>query len=46
VRADQSGTGSGLGLAIVRELCEEYGGRVELSRATLGGLRVELKLPC
>jgi signal transduction histidine kinase len=45
VRADQSGTGSGLGLAIVRELCEEYGGRVELSRATLGGLRVELRLP-
>jgi len=45
VRADESGTGSGLGLAIVRELCEEYGGRVELAQANLGGLRAELRLP-
>jgi signal transduction histidine kinase len=45
VRADESGTGSGLGLAIVRELAEEYGGRIELGRAALGGLRAELHLP-
>jgi signal transduction histidine kinase len=45
VRADESGTGSGLGLAIVRELAHVYGGRIELARATLGGLRATLTLP-
>jgi signal transduction histidine kinase len=45
VSADESGAGSGLGLAIVSELCEVYGGRIELGRAALGGLRAELSLP-
>jgi hypothetical protein len=29
----------------VSELCEVYGGRIELGRAALGGLRAELSLP-
>ena len=45
VRADQSTPGSGLGLAIARDLAELYGGRLTLGRATLGGLRAELRLP-
>jgi signal transduction histidine kinase len=45
VRADESGHGSGLGLAIVRDLVELYAGTIALSVSTLGGLRVELRLP-
>lgn len=45
VRADQSAPGSGLGLGIVRDLAEVYGGTITLSRASLGGLRAELRLP-
>ena len=45
VRADQSAPGSGLGLAIVRDLAEVYGGSIALGRASIGGLRAELRLP-
>lgn len=45
VRADESAPGSGLGLAIVRELAVLYGGAIELSTSSLGGLRAELTLP-
>lgn len=45
VRADQSRPGSGLGLAIVRDLAELYGGAVALCDASIGGLRVELRVP-
>ena len=45
VRADEAAPGSGLGLAIVRDLAELYGGRIELSRSPLGGVRARLELP-
>jgi signal transduction histidine kinase len=44
-RLDESAPGSGLGLSIVDELARAYGGRVELGKAALGGLRVEVRLP-
>ena len=44
-RLDEQTPGSGLGLSIVDELARAYGGGVELGDSTLGGLRVELKLP-
>lgn len=45
VRADQSAPGGGLGLAIVRDLVDVYRGTIQLRGATIGGLRVELRLP-
>jgi signal transduction histidine kinase len=45
IRADQSAPGSGLGLAIVRDLADVYGGTITLGRASIGGLRAELRLP-
>lgn len=39
VRLDQRMPGSGLGLAIVQDLLEAHGGRLELERSSLGGLR-------
>jgi signal transduction histidine kinase len=44
-RLDESTAGSGLGLSITKNLAEIYGGDVTLGSASLGGLRVELKLP-
>jgi signal transduction histidine kinase len=44
-RLDESKPGSGLGLNIVSETVAMYGGKIELSDAELGGLRVILKLP-
>jgi signal transduction histidine kinase len=40
-RLDEANEGSGLGLAIARELTEATGGTIAMSRATLGGLKVE-----
>lgn len=45
IRLDEQKPGSGLGLGIVTELVLVYGGTIELSRATLNGLRVEIGLP-
>jgi two-component system, OmpR family, sensor histidine kinase BaeS len=37
--------GSGLGLAICKGITECFGGRIEASKASLGGLRITLALP-
>lgn len=42
-RLDESGDGHGLGLAIANELAQATEGRLALSRASLGGLRVEVR---
>jgi signal transduction histidine kinase len=44
-RLDESVPGYGVGLPITRELAELYGGSLSLSRAALGGLKAELRLP-
>ena len=44
-RLDEAKPGSGLGLNIVTETVGMYGGKVELDKADLGGLRVKLMLP-
>ncbi len=43
-RLDETKPGTGLGLAIVADMVKEYGGRLELSRASLGGLKVSVTL--
>ena len=43
-RLDETKPGSGLGLAIVSDLVNEYGGRIELGRASLGGLKAVVLL--
>jgi signal transduction histidine kinase len=45
-RLDETKPGSGLGLAIVSDLANEYGGRIELGRASLGGLKAVVVLCC
>ncbi|MGF1833512.1 ATP-binding protein [Photobacterium sanguinicancri] len=45
VRLDESTPGTGLGLNIANELTHSYRGELKLSRAHLGGLRVDLLLP-
>ena len=45
VRADDSVPGSGLGLAIVEDLVQLYGGSLQLGTSSLGGLKLELRLP-
>jgi signal transduction histidine kinase len=44
-RLDESRPGSGLGLSIVVDLAANYGGNLELSESSLGGLRATLRLP-
>jgi signal transduction histidine kinase len=44
-RLDERVPGSGLGLAIVTDLAELYDGRIELGKASLGGLRARIMLP-
>jgi two-component system, OmpR family, sensor histidine kinase PhoQ len=44
-RGDEHTPGHGLGLAMVRDTAEMYGGRLDLLESTLGGARVELRLP-
>jgi len=45
LRLDRRTQGSGLGLAIVQDICEAYGAEVDFAPATLGGLRVQIRLP-
>ncbi len=44
-RLDEEAAGHGLGLAIVRDIVRSYGGRLDLQRSPLGGLRVAVSLP-
>ncbi|WOC15208.1 Adaptive-response sensory-kinase SasA [Pseudochrobactrum sp. MP213Fo] len=44
-RIDESKPGTGLGLAIVQDTVREYGGSLGLSKASLGGLAVQITLP-
>ena len=44
-RADESVPGHGIGLAVVREICEAYGGRLEIDASELGGAAVQLRFP-
>lgn len=44
-RLDMQKPGHGFGLSIVVQLAELHGGRLELSRSPLGGLRADLDLP-
>lgn len=44
-RADESMPGSGLGLAIVSDIVDSYSGEMLFSRSSLGGLKVEVRLP-
>ena len=39
------GGGSGLGLSIISSVVDRIHGSMRLSKSTLGGLRLELKLP-
>ena len=45
-RGEPSRAGSGIGLTVVRGLVEAMGGRVRAGRGRLGGLAIEITLPC
>ncbi|WP_373506484.1 hypothetical protein [Thiocapsa sp.] len=34
-----------MGLAVAREICEAYGGRLDVAASELGGARICLNLP-
>jgi signal transduction histidine kinase len=42
---DRGSGGSGLGLSIVRDVVASHGGEVAMGESSLGGLRVEVRLP-
>lgn len=42
-RLDETKPGSGLGLSIVSDLVAEYGGALQLTRSSLGGLKAEVR---
>jgi two-component system, OmpR family, sensor histidine kinase PhoQ len=44
-RADEAVPGHGIGLAVAREICEAYGGRLDVEASVLGGARICLNLP-
>lgn len=44
MRLDEQVPGHGLGLAITREITQRYGGSMQFSSGTLGGLKVSVKL--
>lgn len=44
-RADESVPGSGLGLAIVSDIVDSYSGEMLFSRSSMGGLKIEVRLP-
>jgi len=44
-RADEATPGHGLGLAMVRDMAETYGGQLDIAESTLGGARLDLRLP-
>ncbi|TGN40435.1 ATP-binding protein [Marinobacter confluentis] len=44
MRLDEQVPGHGLGLAITREITERYGGGMQFSKGTMGGLRVSVTL--
>ncbi len=45
IRIDETKPGSGLGLSIVKDIANEYGGTIKLSKAHLGGLQARLSIP-
>ncbi|SFR45099.1 Signal transduction histidine kinase [Marinobacter gudaonensis] len=45
VRLDEQTPGHGLGLAIAREITERYGGTLEFSPGTIGGLKARVHFP-
>lgn len=44
VRADQSAPGHGIGLTVVRDICEAYGGKLDVDRSTLGGALLQVRI--
>ena len=44
-RLDESTPGHGIGLAIVNDIAASYGGSIEITRSTLGGARVVIRVP-
>jgi two-component system sensor histidine kinase PhoQ len=44
-RLDERVSGQGIGLSVVRELVELNGGAITIDQSTLGGARIEVRLP-
>jgi len=45
MRLDEQKPGSGLGLSIVEDILKEYGGKLQMGRSDLGGLKAIVVLP-